>query len=400
MKSFLAGVVVFAAMVGFTVMWNPARWATSVPQIAIYGLFITWAVSAPFRRRALKFVFPALPITGLLAIGATQLALHWTVYRWETWESMLYWLTNLLAISLAADLCCDPVVCRRALNGMFLAGAILAILAVIQEFTTDGYVFWAFAAPYREEVYGPFVYRNQYAAFLELLLPMALYRALASKVLRWPYLTLAAGLYASSVASHSRAGVVLATLEPLVVGFLLLKRKLVRPRQLAYAGAWFLASAGVFVAVVGPEVVWTRLQQPDPYSSRRDLETASAAMFRSRPLRGFGLGNWPTAYPSFAVDDDGLFANQAHNDWAQAAVEGGIFGFSCLAVFFAWSVRAGWKSVWGLGIPIVLVHALVDYPIQRQAIAVYFFLLVGVQWAALRQSTWITSADSPRGSGG
>jgi len=70
--------------------------------------------------------------------------------------------------------------------------------------------------------------------------------------------------------------------------------------------------------------------------------------------------------------------NQAHNDWAQMAVEGGIPALVCFAAFFGWSVWAGWRSVWGLGLASVLLHGLVDYPIQRQALGACFFLLAGI----------------------
>lgn len=67
---------------------------------------------------------------------------------------------------------------------------------------------------------------------------------------------------------------------------------------------------------------------------------------------GFGLGNWPRAYPRYAVFDDGNYVNQAHNDWAQWAVEGGV-----------------------------------EYPLrQRPGLGAWFFVLLGVL-AASRTKT-------------
>jgi O-antigen ligase len=133
----------------------------------------------------------------------------------------------------------------------------------------------------------------------------------------------------------------------------------------------------VFAAVVGPERVWMRIQN-DPSGGRAELNQVSAAMWRDRPLTGFGLGAWPTVYPHYALSDDGFFANQAHNDWAQAAVEGGVPAFLCYLGLFLWTVRAGWRAPWGFGLSFVLLHALVDYPIHRQALGVLFFLVAGV----------------------
>lgn len=39
---------------------------------------------------------------------------------------------------------------------------------------------------------------------------------------------------------------------------------------------------------------------------------------------------------------------------------------------------AGWRVPWGLGLAFVLLHSLVDYPIQRQALGVFYFTLAGI----------------------
>jgi hypothetical protein len=71
--------------------------------------------------------------------------------------------------------------------------------------------------------------------------------------------------------------------------------------------------------------------------------------------------------------------NQAHNDWAQWAAEGGLPFLALLLAVAAWSLRPALRSLWGVGIVSVFVHALVDYPMQqRPALAAYFFALLGV----------------------
>jgi O-antigen ligase len=170
----------------------------------------------------------------------------------------------------------------------------------------------------------------------------------------------------------------LATAELIVIGVVMLCRRGISPSQLLKAFVPLLLLVAMFTAVVGPEAVWNRLQQHDPYSERRQWTIASFVMMRDRPLTGFGLGTWPTVFPGYATADDGVFVNQAHNDWAQAAAEGGIPVFLCFACFFIWTARAGWRNPWALGLSFVLLHALVDYPIQRQALGAFFFLFAGV----------------------
>lgn len=378
MKRGLAAALLVAVFAGLLVMWSPDRWATSVAQAGVFAVASLWACHLFLDRGALPAGVAPVPLIGILCWGAAQLACGWTVYPWQTWAAMLYWFSNLLVLMIASSLSQDPAIGQFLRKWLFVCGVALSVISVIQNFTSDGRVFWAFEAPYREEVWGPFLYRNQYAAFIELLLPVAWVRALAFENNRWPYFVITAGLFSCIVASTSRTGLMLATAELIVIGAVLLFRRAISPSLLAKAFVPLLLLAALFAAVVGPETVWERLQQHDPYAERGQWTIASFAMLRDRPVKGFGLGTWPTVYPGYATTDDGVFVNQAHNDWAQAAAEGGVPVFLCFAAFFVWSVRVGWRSPWGLGLSFVLLHALVDYPIQRQALGTFFFLFAGV----------------------
>jgi O-antigen ligase len=102
-------------------------------------------------------------------------------------------------------------------------------------------------------------------------------------------------------------------------------------------------------------------------------------MVRERPLAGFGLGTWAEAYPKYARFDDGNFVNQAHDDWAQWAVEGGVPLFVAMLAIVGMVGRGALRSLWGIGLMAVFLHAVVDYPFeQRPALAVYIFGLMGV----------------------
>ena len=96
-------------------------------------------------------------------------------------------------------------------------------------------------------------------------------------------------------------------------------------------------------------------------------------MIRQRPLTGFGLGTYATVYPEFASFDLGLSVDHAHNDWAEWAAEGGIPLFLLMAFIAAGSFRPALRSGWGLGIHVVFLHSLVDFPMQIPAIAALVF---------------------------
>jgi O-antigen ligase len=149
-------------------------------------------------------------------------------------------------------------------------------------------------------------------------------------------------------------------------------------RVLARVVLGSLAAVVVVTGVVGWEALWKRLQEPNPYSLRMDLVRSSMSMVRDRPLTGFGLGTWPEAYPGYALFDEGTFVNQAHNDWAQWTVEGGLPFLALMLTIAVWSVKPAVRSLWGVGILSVWVHAWMDYPFQqRPALAAFFFALLG-----------------------
>jgi O-antigen ligase len=134
----------------------------------------------------------------------------------------------------------------------------------------------------------------------------------------------------------------------------------------------------VFSAIVGWETVWVRFWAPDPMAVRREFDISSLHMIAARPWCGFGLGTWPTAYPRYAIIDIGLFANQAHSDWLQWTAEGGLpFGVALLSLF-AWCLRPAFRSVWGLGVVAVFLHAVVDYPFSRPAIGSWVIVTIAM----------------------
>ena len=245
-------------------------------------------------------------------------------------------------------------------------------------FTSGGKIFWLFPSGYTDYVLGPFVYQNQYAAFIELTLPIALFFAVFSKTDKLVYSLMSAVMMGSVVASASRAGTLLVMIEGLAVPLAAWRMKLLSGRA---AGAVLMRVSvlvAVAAAVVGATTVWNRFLHSDPYFLRREVISSAIQMFRDRPAMGFGLGTWASAYPGYAIFDPGAVINQAHNDWMQWAVEGGIPFFAFMLTFAALLLRPALRSVWGLGVIVVLLHCLVDYPLQqRPALAAFFFAVAG-----------------------
>ena len=253
-----------------------------------------------------------------------------------------------------------------------------AVLATIQTFTSGGKVFWLFPTEYTDYVMGPILNRNHYAAFIEAVLPIALYRAVRRERDSLLYSGMAAAMYASVIASASRAGTVLATLEVVLVPLLLWMQGRTGGRDVSAALLRLGALSAALIAVVGWDTVWARFWMDDPMVVRRELALSTLQMAKAHPWLGTGLGTWPTVYPQFAIIDVGLEANQAHNDWLQWTAEGGVPFSVMLASLFVWAFRPAVRSVWGVGAIAVFMHALVDYPFSRPALGSWPILILAL----------------------
>ena len=345
-----------AALLAFSIatLWVPARWALSAVEATAFLLTVCviWKTPLPVRGALLAPAF-------LCAWGVTQLATHWSAVPAATTDACLYWLAALCFVALGAQ--SEPDALLTYILGI---GTAICIAGTLQLFTSRGNVFWLFPSGFDSRVIGPFVSPNNYAAFVELLVPIALTRKNV-----WGLL-LAAVLAATVVASGSRAGAVLVAVE--LVAVLALQR---RTRDF-----WLFCGLGTAcIAILGHEFLWARLtQQADAFAVRREFLQSTIAMFRAQPLHGFGLGTWRWAYPQFALIDTGEIANHAHNEWAQWAAEGGVPALSAMAALFAWVVGRTSRAVWPIGLLAVFVHSAVDYPFLRLGLAAWIFCLIGV----------------------
>src|SRR5258708_685929 len=125
---------------------------------------------------------------------------------------------------------------------------------------------------------------------------------------------------------------------------------------------------------------------------RLDITKDSLRMFFKRPVAGWGLGTFPTVYPSYRSFYTNLFVNEAHNDYAQLLVETGLVGFGLMLWFLARLYRHGlptsrrWEFRWDgavslaslLGCTGILLHSIVDFNLQIPANAAMFYALCGL----------------------
>ena len=132
--------------------------------------------------------------------GFAQLAAGATVFRYATWDAALRTMALGATAWVAANELRDPGRRLRFLTAFAWFAFALSAVSVVAYFTSPGHVLWFFSSPY-PDVWGPFLSRNDFAGFLELSLPVALWLSAEARFPLWvPAWMLAAGL-----ASGSRA---------------------------------------------------------------------------------------------------------------------------------------------------------------------------------------------------
>jgi O-antigen ligase len=362
--------------------WIPGPSCTFIFDAAVFALLAAWALYRCARPAPVARSILLPPLAAIVLWGFAQLAAGRTVYPYQTWTALLDWSALLALFFLSLQLYGSPSARAGLRRAMLSFGFALGVISVAQLFSSGGKVFWLFQTQYAEFVAGPFLNRDHYCAFIELLLPLAAVQAFWSRRHKIAYAAIAGAMLATIVASATRAGTIVGTLEVAVISLAALWGR-------AHAGiirspgartASFLrltALAAVFIAVVGWEVVWQRFQDPDPFKFRREMDISSLQMVRDRPWIGFGLGTFESAYPAYALFDSGLTVNHAHNDWLEWAADGGIPLFLLMVFIALWSARAAWRSPWALGILAVFLHAAVDFPLHKPAISACLFVLLG-----------------------
>ncbi len=369
-----------ALIAGVLVAWAPGVWAVSVPEAGILLLTLIWLCErlggwGIWRRNWLLW-----PVGSIALWGPLQLASGATVYGFATWNATLLWATNGLFFWIALQ-CLGSSRNRQMLLSILLAfGCGLAIVAILQYYTAPAKAFWLFQTP--GATFGPFVYKNQFAAFLEILTPVAVYRLLKNGRSSLLYACCAAVMAAAVVASASRVGTLLIFAEIAIVLLAGYWRGTIGRKEFAAISLGTFGLVAVFAAVAGWESIWTHFQEPNPAQTRVRLLQSTLHMIRDRPVAGFGLGNWRGVYPAYALFDDSRLANEAHNDWAQWAAEGGLPFMCLLAAIFAGSVRYSWRCPWGIGTSAVLLHAMVDYPTREPIIGALLFAMLGAMAAS------------------
>ena len=171
--------VALALLLGFGMLalWVREQWPVSVVQVGIYLLAALWLTGVALGRLPMRFHPMMVPLAGAAVWGAC----NWPrvrrstagLPRWRFWTGSRGWRCSSWRTS------CSPSrgLASRFLRWLLWFGFALSLVAILQRYTSPDRVFWLFDVAPGGVTMGPFVYHNQYAAFIETVLPLALWAA-------------------------------------------------------------------------------------------------------------------------------------------------------------------------------------------------------------------------------
>ncbi len=368
---FFAIVLALVLVAGICLAWSPRFWAIFAAQAGVLLTAMFWVALE-------KQVHPSpewIAVTLISFWGVAQIATGKTIAPWWTMRASTTWIAAGMSFFVASQVLRARKNREVFLSVILWASTILAMAAIVQVYLDPGHIFGIFAA--QPGSVGTFLYKNQFAAMLELAAPIALYRVLSSPNSRYAGIAAYVVLFAAGVASVSRAGVILLTAELAVALFVAFRLRMLNRRKCLRGLALVVLALMAGAAMGGPQALWEHFQQEDPYGIRLDLLKATLHMANDRPWDGFGMGTFPLVYPSYALFDPGVFVNAAHSDWAEWAAEGGFPFAVLIAALMVMVSRRALRSVWGIGIIAVALHSIVDYPTREPTIALTCFAFSG-----------------------
>jgi O-antigen ligase len=383
----LARALGVALLAGILVAWTPRYWRVTVAIAGIGLVGMVWAVMA----RRVELPRQTLLVAAIGAWGFLQLASHQTRVPWPTTLSSLEWAMAAVSFVLGSQILRGNHSRRAFLDLMLWAMTALAVAAMLQMYTTPGRVFGLI--PVADSVVGTLYYKNQFAAMMELAAPIALWKVYNGNLVSGGLCY--AAMFAATLSSASRTGVILVLAEFLVVLLLMVvgRRMPLKSAASLVAALALLVTAASMVA--GTEVIIQRLREPNAYALRGRLLGSTLKMIPGHPWFGSGMGTWPWEYPGFATFDAGVYVNAAHNDWAQWASDGGLPFLLLMAALTIWVAKPSVYSVWGLGVLSVMIHSYVDYPLRDPVLGFFWFAMAGALSTGGTRRSDSTSVELP-----
>ena len=398
-----------------------------VLSVVVLGLTAAWAVALVIERRRPAVPWPvlavaALPVVvaGVLSLAPTarydaemktfvpiESALPGPVDAGESHQTLLVVTAAVATLALSADATAGrPAVARGSALVTAVNAALLTLVALAMK--TGLIPPPAGEAAWPASRFAVFAYHGNAASYLLATLAISVAAARATRggaaTLAW---TCAALIGLGLAINVSKAGLFLA--PAVAVAALLVTRKSgkLSTRNIGLGVTILIAVLAVGLAAAHLAGGLDRLRdfaaKPTSASARLIVWNIAANIWADRPILGHGPGSFklllpvsdhfdPALYPRWIVThyEPGTVPtiwSYACNDYLQGGVEWGLLGVACFGVVLIGAVvrgiRVGTPLAGGLAVAVLalLVHALIDSPLQIPCVELLAAASAGILWA-------------------
>jgi O-antigen ligase len=394
MKAIRVGI---CALIAFAVLsfGGVEPWGAAILEIGASLLFVAWGILTVRRRQAeIRWNWLYLPLLGLGAFAFVQYGFGLSVYPYLTKLVLLRWGAYVLVFFLTVESFRTTEQVKRFVWFLVIFGFAVSLFGIIQHFTFNGKLYWSVPLTGGGSPFGPYVNRDDFAGFVELIAPLGLALLFFRAVRRehFPLVLLFTLVpIGAAILSASRGGITGLFFELILLAFLARARH-VGKKQLAGIVALGLI-AGTFIVWLGVSEAIHRFEQlpaelgPD---SRISMYQDTWHIFLHHPWVGTGWGTLIAVFPrysSFYIPH--TIVDHAHNDYLELLADTGIMGGLCGLAFIVLLFWRGLKNVQAaerrlpraifsgslVACAGMLLHSLVDFNLHIPANALIFLLL-------------------------
>ena len=310
------------------------------------------------------------------------------------------------------------------INAVIILGSFISIFCIFQKYTGAARIYWLDPAGSAPLASGPFANRNNFAGYINMIIPLSLgYLLVDTSLSRKIMYGFSAGVMSLALfMTTSRAGILVyfATLT-----FFLLAARLREDVRSKSKIVWLiiLIFAGMFFLLVDFKTVGTRMLT---LFNGKELAVLGHGyswldilrIFSDFPFFGTGLATFGAISSMYNSQPNLALFTFAHNDYLQLLSETGLFGFIVIFsmfVFFFKSFFSKWLNrhneyavYLSLGgataLFSMLAYSLLDFNLHIPATAVLFFVIMGftyklVSFSFNKHSMHNRAANSSGGGG-
>lgn len=381
----------------FTVLAHGAVeiWSESILEIGAAALLLIWAVVV-FTDSDAKIRWSPLnwPFLGFIGIGLVQLLFHGTAYSFFTGTELLIMASYFIVFFLSAQAFGERADLKMLTWFLIFFCFAVSLLGIVLHFAAEGDIFGFSNTNVGSYPFGPFVNRNHFAGFVELILPIGL-ALLVFRGFRRDLFPLATVLtiipLGALILCGSRGGIVSFGFEVGVLALLARSQKGPEgPRFAAVATVGLAALALIAWLGAGKAIErFSTIRPGDMTLSRRATMVRSGLqVFLTHPILGAGLGTLVVVYPRYETGYDGKLVDHVHNDYVETLAETGILGGVC-GLAFLWILFREGRRIFAaeqghfsrglhagaiVALSGILLHSVVDFNLHIPSNTLLFLL--------------------------